>query len=120
MCVVIVNSVGSQNRLPWVLNPDLAELPGLAFETLARVDRALEFVVDDGHGIDCGINPTALKGIGTSGSDVLIKICLLGRAVWIGGGVGTKIPGRVFVPYDIILWYVYSTKYRQMTVECTV
>ena len=77
-------SVKSRNGLSWVSNPDLAALPGLTFETLARVDHALEFMVDVRHGIDRGINPTMLcvvtiprhsKGIGTCASDILVKIC---------------------------------------------
>ena len=70
------NSDEGQNGLSRVLNPGSVALTGLAFKI--------------GHGIDRGINPIALGEIGTLGSDILIKICLIGRAVRIYGGVSTK------------------------------
>ena len=74
------NSCEGQNGLSRDSNPGLATLTGLAF--------------DIGHGIDREINPIALEGIGTTGSDILVKICLLGHVVRIRGGVGTKNTGK--------------------------
>ena len=76
------NSCEGQNGLSKDLNLGSEILTGLAF--------------DIGHGIDRGINPIALEGIGTTGSDILAKICLLGHVVQICGGVGTKNTGKRF------------------------
>ena len=74
------NSCEGQNGLSKDSNMGSEILTGLAF--------------DIGHGIDRGINPIALEGIGTTGSDILVKICLLGHVVQIRGGVGTKNTGK--------------------------
>ena len=76
------NSDEGQNGLWRVSNPGSVALTGLAFEI--------------GHGINRGINPIALGGISTSGPDILVKICLIGRAVRIYRGVGTKNTGKSF------------------------
>ena len=76
------NSCEGQNGLSKDSDLGSEILPGLAF--------------DIGHGIDRGINPIALEGIGTTRSDILVKICLLGHVVRIRGGVGTKNTGRRF------------------------
>ena len=78
-------------------------MSGLALKTLAHVDRALEFLVDAGHGIERHINPTALrdasipkrcKGIGTCALDVLVKIGRHRCAVQILGGTDRKNTGK--------------------------